>query len=104
MNRMILDGKWVEKMEERAAQQNIRLFSRKRMELDGINEVGSLTDEQITLSSSLGMIAIEGHELKIESFSTESGELEINGEIDGVYYYGKTDGEKRRGLLSRLIK
>ena len=84
--------------------QDICLFSRKRMELSGINEVGSLTDEQITFSSSLGMIAVEGKNLKIESFSTERGDLIINGDFDGVYYYGKKDAEEKRGLLSKLLR
>ena len=84
--------------------QDIRLFSRKRMELSGISEVGSLTDEQITLSSSLGNIAIEGRDLKIESFSTEKGDLIINGDFDGVYYFGQKDDGEKRGLFRKLLK
>lgn len=84
--------------------QDICLFSRKRMELCGINEVGSLTEEQITLSSALGMIAIDGKNLKIESFSTERGELIINGDIDGVYYFGKKDSEEKRGFFRKLTR
>lgn len=84
--------------------QDVCLFSRKRIELSGIEEVGSLTEEQITLSSVLGMIAIDGKNLKIESFSTENGELKINGDIDGFYYYGKKDSNERRGVFSKLFK
>ena len=54
-------------------EQNVCLFSRSRMEISGVEEVESLTDEQITLVSDLGMIAIDGHGLKMESFSTEKG-------------------------------
>ncbi len=52
--------------------QDVCLFSRKRMELSGIDEVESFTEEQITLSSSMGMIAVEGSGMKIESFSVET--------------------------------
>ena len=86
-------------MDER---QNVCLFSRKRMELCGIEEVESFTDEAITLVSALGMIAVEGSGLKIESFSTEKGELVIVGEFDSFYYYGKKDGGKR-SVFSRLF-
>lgn len=86
------------------ARQDVHLFSRKRLEMSGIDEVGSLTDEQITLSSSLGMIAVEGRELRVESFSTDSGNLTINGEIDGIYYFGKSSGEEKRGLFAKLFK
>lgn len=84
--------------------QDVCLFSRKRMELSGIEEVESFTDEQITLSSSLGMIAVEGKGLKIESFSTESSIIKINGEFDSFYYYSKKDSGTKSGLLSRLFK
>ncbi len=84
--------------------QDVCLFSRKRMELTGIDEVESFTEEQITLSSSLGMIAVDGKNLKIESFSTERGELRIVGEFDSFYYYGKKDSKEKNGLLSRIFK
>ncbi len=84
--------------------QDVCLFSRKRMELTGIEEVESFTDEQITLSSSLGMIAVEGRNLKIESFSTEHGELKINGDFDSFYYYGKQDKDEKHGIFSKLFK
>lgn len=84
--------------------QDVCLFSRSRMEMTGIEEVESLTEEQITLSSVMGMIAIEGRGMKIESFSTEKGELKITGEFDGFYYYGKKDKNEKRGVMARLFK
>lgn len=84
--------------------QDVCLFSRKRIELTGIEEVESFTDEQLTLSSIMGMIAVEGNGLKIESFSTERGELKINGEIDSFYYYSKKKSDEKQGVFSRLFK
>ncbi len=84
--------------------QNICLFSRRRMELTGIEEVESFTEEQITVASSLGMIAIEGKNLKIESFQTECGSLIINGEVDSLYYYGKQENGEKRGILAKLFR
>lgn len=84
--------------------QDVCLFSRSRMELTGIEEVESLTEEQITLSSVLGMIAIEGRGMKIESFSTEKGELKVTGEFDSFYYYGKKDKGEKKGVMARLFK
>ena len=84
--------------------QDVCLFSRRYMELTGIEEVGSFTDEQITLVSSLGMIAIEGKNLKIESFQTESGLLKINGEVDSFCYYGRQENEEKRGIFAKLFR
>ncbi|MBP3368155.1 MAG: sporulation protein YabP [Clostridia bacterium] len=85
-------------------EQNVCLFSRKRMELTGIEEVESFSEEQITLRTELGMIAVDGHGLKIEHFSTENGELAIVGEFDSFYYYGKREPGEKRGLFGKIFK
>ncbi|MBQ2278768.1 MAG: sporulation protein YabP [Clostridia bacterium] len=84
--------------------QNVCLFSRRRMELTGIREVESFTDEQITAVSELGMIAVEGKNLKIESFHNEQGTLKINGEFDSFYYYTKPDADGKKGILAKLFR
>lgn len=83
--------------------QDIRLFSRKRMELTGIEEVESFTENSIFMRSSMGSLSVEGENLKIESFSTDKGELYIDGKIDSIYYYGNESNEKR-GFFSRFVK
>ncbi len=84
--------------------QDVCLFSRRRMELTGICEVDSFTDEQITVTSELGMIAVEGKNLKIESFNTEHGTLKINGEFDSFYYYSRPDADGKKGIFSKLFR
>ena len=84
--------------------QNVCILSRKRIELCGIIEVSGFSDTGITLESSLGMIAIEGKNLKIESFSSESGDLYINGDFDGMYYFGKQNAGEKHGFFSKLMK
>ena len=84
--------------------QDICLFSRRRMELTGIEEVESFTDEQITVASSLGMIAVEGKNLKIESFNTEHGTLRINGEFDSFCYYSSPDSDGKKGIFAKLFR
>ncbi len=84
--------------------QDVCLFSRKRMELSGIDEVESFTEEQITLSSSMGMIAVEGSGMKIESFSVETGKIAIIGQFDSFYYYASKESGGKGGILSRLFR
>lgn len=74
------------------------------MELSGVEEVESFTDEQIIAASTLGMIAVEGRGLKIESFSTERGELKINGEVDSFYYYNKKKSDEKHGVIAKLFR
>ena len=85
--------------------QDVCLFSRKRMELKGIEEVESFSETEIVLQSSLGLIAVNGSGLKIDRFSAEKGELELTGTVDAFAYL---DGEReeggRRGLFGRLFR
>lgn len=85
-----------------AVNQDIRLFSRSKMELNGIDEVESFSDTSVVMKSRLGMVSVEGEGLKIRSFSTEKGELIIDGKIDGLYYFGN-EPAKKRGFLSGLM-
>ena len=79
------------------AVQDVCLFSRKKMELTGIEEVESFTDSLITAASVLGMIAIEGR-----NFSTDDGNLRITGDFDSISYYAKREKQEKSGLFSRL--
>lgn len=76
--------------------QNVLMFNRSRVELDGIIDVESFTDQYVIAESSLGKISLDGEELKIESFSTETGKLVVNGKLDSVCYFGKEASRKRR--------
>ena len=75
-------------------------------ELTGISEVESFHETEIDLLFANGAISIEGENLKIESFSVESGKISIDGKITGVYYYEKTgkSPKERGGLFARRIK
>jgi len=74
--------------------QNILIYQRQRAHLDGIAEVESFTESEIVALSSLGRIVIEGEELRIDNFSTESGSLDIHGTIQGVWYAEKEEKKK----------
>ena len=85
--------------------QDVCLFSRKRMELKGIEEVESFSETEIILVSSLGRIAVNGSGLKIGGFSAEKGDLTLTGTVDAFSYLDAEGGEgERRGLFRRLFR
>ena len=84
-------------------EQNIKVNSRSKIEIGGVREVGAFSDTQITLETTLGMMLIEGKELKIESFSSENGQIYINGTLDGLCYYGKESSTEKRGLFKKIF-
>ena len=54
------------------------------------------------MSYSGGMIAVEGTDLKIDSFSSETGHICITGVVSSFCYYGKAPSQKN-GLLRRFL-
>lgn len=79
-------------------EQSVFLTDRSKLELTGICDVESFTDTSVIAVSVLGNISIEGEEIKIESFSVESGRLVIVGKFDSFCYFGKQT--KKRRLFS----
>lgn len=84
-------------------EQNVRIISRRRIEMSGVVEVSAFSETEVAAVTTLGEVSVGGSGLKIESFSAEKGELYINGEIDGMYWYDKGTGEKKRGFFGRLF-
>ena len=82
---------------------SVSIFNRDRAELAGVTEVESFHDSEILLSSSFGDISVEGENLKIDSFSVESGKIVILGNIRGLFYFDKSRNSGK-GLFSRKAK
>jgi len=89
--------------EESGVPQNILIYQRQRAHLCGIEEVESFTDTEIVALSCLGAISVIGEELKIDNFSTGSGELEIHGKIESVAYFGN-ESKSKKGIFSKLTR
>ncbi|MBR4940577.1 MAG: sporulation protein YabP [Clostridia bacterium] len=79
---------------------NLVVTNRSSLSLSGVKEVLGYDEMQIEADTFQGMIFIRGAGLKIDSFDSERGELEICGRIDGFVYGEKTE---KRSLLSRLF-
>ncbi len=85
---------------------SVTIQERRHAELTGISEVESFQETGIDLLCESGAIAIEGENLKIESFSVESGRISIDGKITGIFYYEKAGKSpaNRGGLFARREK
>ena len=68
---------------------NLNVKERNLLTLNGVSNIESFDEGYITLEIGDGRIAVEGSGLKIESLSRESGEIQITGRINGVFYSEK---------------
>lgn len=77
--------------------QQVLIKDRKRIEIDGVNCVLLFDEELVRLESCMGIIQIEGKELKIENLSKDSGKISVIGDITGLFY--QESKGKKRGLF-----
>ena len=65
---------------------NLIISEKKRLTLDGVENIESFDEATVNLATVAGKICVEGSNLKIESLSKDKGEICIVGSINGVYY------------------
>ncbi len=68
------------------AKHSLTLENRNKMTLSGVKEVTGFSDASVTLKTTLGSLLIQGKELNISRLNTDTGELNVNGEINILRY------------------
>ena len=80
---------------------NVKLENRKKLVLDGVNDVVSFDDMSVVLDTAMGRLNINGTELHIQVLCLESGEVVIEGNISEMIYEDESN-DTPRGLFGRL--
>lgn len=83
---------------------NVIMENRKKLIISGVDDVASFDESTVTLSTTMGMLIIKGSDMKINKLSIDTGDVEVEGELDLLEY---TDAESRAdggGFISRLFR
>ncbi len=83
---------------------NIIIESRSRMSISGVEDVESFNEDKIVLVTQMGVLSVEGSNLHINKLSVDSGEMLIDGTIDGIVYLGDDDYGHKPGFFARLFQ
>ena len=78
------------------------LDNRKALTATGVSNVDSFDEDTIVAYTDLGEIVIKGKGLHISQLNLETGDLTVDGEINGVTYSDNQSG--RTGFFQRLFK
>lgn len=81
--------------------QGIIIQDRRQANISGVIDVGSMDENTVVLETVLGELTVKGEELRIISFSGETGDLIMTGTVFTVAY---TDSTRKGGFFSRIIK
>ena len=76
----------------------LTLQERKILTMTGVAEVISFEESLVVLNTSLGVLTVQGQELKLKTLSLEGGQVSVDGQISALTYEQPREG----GLWQRL--
>lgn len=80
-------------------QKKIHEFASKNREgikISGVSDVISFDERGVSLETLCGSMAVEGEELRVRTLNTDEGIVEIDGKVNGVYYYESKPTRKHK--------
>lgn len=92
----------MQKIEQNKKQHNLVIDERKKLKATGISDVEGFDETKIYAMMEELSLTIGGKNLKVISFSSETGDLFIEGEIDSVTYSKALS--RKAGLLARIFR
>ena len=85
-------------MTEEQFPHKLTLNERKNLTMTGVTEVVSFEENTVVLKTSLGLLTVQGQELKLKTLSLEGGQGAVDGRISALIYEEPREG----GLWQRL--
>ena len=79
--------------------QRLELYNRGNLKINDCVDVHNFNDETVVLETSLGMLTINGEDLKIEKLNLEDGEIYAINYDDDIDFM-----EKSSGFFSKIFK
>ena len=85
-------------MQEDQFPHKLTLNERRNHTMSGVTEVVSFDEYMVVLKTSLGLLTLQGQELKLKTLSLEGGQVAVDGQISGLIY----EEPRESGLWKRL--
>lgn len=85
-------------------QQDMKMTSRKLLELTGVTQVESFDSNLFLLHTELGKLTVTGHNLHMKHLSLEQGLVTIEGLIHSLAYSDGKNASKGKGVFGKLFK
>ena len=76
----------------------LTLNERKSLTMTGVSEVVRFDDTAVELRTALGMLRVQGQDLKLKTLALEGGQMAVEGHISALSYEEPREG----GLWQRL--
>lgn len=81
----------------------ITLDERERLKMGGVLEVLSFDEEGVMMETDCGLVIIKGSGLHIGKLDLETGDVTVEGEIDGITY-SDSIAQNKNSILHKLFR
>ena len=82
---------------------NLILEGRKRLSVSGVTDVDSFDENTVLLYTNMGELTVKGSDLHVNDLSVTSGEMNIEGDIQAVFY-GDKERQSPLGFIGKLFR
>lgn len=82
---------------------NVIIENRKRVSLTGVLDIDSFNEQGVIVLTQMGVLIVKGADLHINKLSVDSGDVNIEGEIDSLTYTDIND-KKTGSIIKSLFK
>lgn len=89
---------------QQPVEHNVKVWNRRNIEISGVKEVDSFDSEEFLLQTSMGYLVVRGQNLQMKNLDLDSGIVSIKGKMYEMTYLDEHQGEKAKGLFSKLFK
>ena len=84
--------------------QNIILENREKLSISGVLDVLSFDDQIIILETELGLLHVNGNNLRINKLSIDTSDVIVEGEVSSLNYSDKEAENKASSIFGKLFK
>ena len=88
--------------ERKAGNHQLSLEGRRLLRAGGVLDVDSFDEKTVVILTDQGVLTVEGEDLHINHLNVESGEIIVEGAVDGLHYADLKD--KNGGLFKGLFR
>ncbi len=78
----------------------VSMISRGKLDIDGVIDIIEFDNNIVNIKTNMGLLSVEGENLRIISMSREGGQIFIEGSIDSLFYYD-VSSEKKSSIFKR---
>ena len=88
-----------EQGEGSAKKHDVTVLSRRNVTLDGLEDIVSFDENCVVLRTVMGLLTVDGEDMRIVNMDVGSGELSVSGRICALFYEDGTT--KKKGLFGK---